>query len=466
MTDNRAIESLKDSITESVWRKDLSLPQDLPSLVGEQAADLVVVGAGFTGLWTAILAKEIDPSCDVAIIEAHDIGFGASSRNGGFISESLTHGLAHGLSLWPKEMSQLLDFGRTNFSEIQEFVLTENIDAELVACGKTAVATRTHEVAALRQSVELHNAWGEKAEFLSREEIQADVHSPTFLAGMRLHTGSGLMNPAKLLSGLTQSARNRGVGFYVNSPVTELNDSNERVLLTTANGSIRAQHVVLATNAFTPLKSSIKHRVMPIFDHVLATQPLTAAQLDSIGWKQGQGLTDSGNQFHYFRKTADGRILWGGYDANYYYGNDTRPIRETRPASHQLLARQFMETFPSLEDINFEYKWAGLIDSTSRFTPFYDVSGTGRVGTVVGFTGLGVGSSRFGAKVILDLLWKRDTDIVKLEMVRRKPFPFPPEPARYPVVAFTRWSLTREDATGKRGLWLRLLDLFGVGFNS
>jgi glycine/D-amino acid oxidase-like deaminating enzyme len=125
-----------------------------------------------------------------------------------------------------------------------------------------------------------------------------------------------------------------------------------------------------------------------------------------------------------------------------------------------------METFPSLEDINFEYKWAGLIDSTSRFTPFYDVSGTGRVGTVVGFTGLGVGSSRFGAKVILDLLWKRDTDIVKLEMVRRKPFPFPPEPARYPVVAFTRWSLTREDATGKRGLWLRLLDLFGVGFNS
>jgi glycine/D-amino acid oxidase-like deaminating enzyme len=466
MTNNRAIESLKDSITESVWQRDLNLPQDLPQLIGEQSADLVIVGAGFTGLWTAILAKDINPACDVVIIDAHDIGYGASSRNGGFISESLTHGLAHGLSLWPKEMQQLLEYGRTNFAEIQEFVRSENIDAELVACGKTAVATRPHEVDALKASVELHNAWGETAEFLTRDEMKSDVHSPTFLAGMRVHTGGGLMNPAKLLSGLTRSALRRGIRIYVNSPVNNLNDSAQKVRVESKAGSLSAQHVVLATNAFTPLKNSIKHRVMPIFDHVLATQPLTAAQLDSIGWKQGQGLTDSGNQFHYFRKTADGRILWGGYDANYYYGNDTRPIRETRPASHELLATQFVETFPTLEGINFEYKWAGLIDSTSRFTPFYDVSRTGRVGTVVGFTGLGVGSSRFGAKVILDLLWKRDTDLVNLEMVRRKPFPIPPEPVRYPVVAFTRWSLTREDKTGKRGLWLRLLDFFGVGFNS
>ena len=465
MNKNRANEAIADSITESVWQKDLALPT-LPSLAGQQSADLVIVGAGFTGLWTAILAKEINPQCDVVIIEAKSVGFGASTRNGGFISESLTHGLSHGLSLWPKEMPNLLELGRTNFNEIQNFLNQEGIDAELVACGKTAVATRDHEVETLKKTVSLHKQWGEDATYLDRDQVQADIHSPTFLAGMRLTTGSGLMNPAKLINGLTQSALKRGVRFFIESPVTELTDTAAGVTLKTERGSLSAKHAVLATNAFTPLKQSIKFRVMPIFDHVLATQSLTPAQLESIGWNDSQGVTDSGNQFHYYRKTADGRILWGGYDANYYYGNDTREIRETRPASHQLLAQQFMETFPSLEDVKFEYKWAGLIDSTSRFTPFYDVSRTGRVGTVVGFTGLGVGSSRFGAKVILDLLWKRDTDIVRLDMVRSKPFPIPPEPIRYPVVVFTRWNLIREDKTGKRGLWLRLLDFFGVGFNS
>jgi glycine/D-amino acid oxidase-like deaminating enzyme len=283
---------------------------------------------------------------------------------------------------------------------------------------------------------------------------------------MRLRTGSGLVNPAKLVNALARAALNSGVQIYTQTPVTSLKESASTVHLTTPLGQLSAQRVVLATNAFTPLRSSIKHRVMPIFDHVLATRVLTEAELRSVGWSENQGVTDSGNQFHYYRKTADNRILWGGYDANYYFGNDTSPAREQRRSSHELLARQFFDTFPTLADVTFDYAWAGLIDSTSRFTPFYELSRSGRVGTVVGFTGLGVGSSRFGAKVILDLLWNRETALTRLEMVRKKPVPVPPEPLRYPIIAFTRAMLTREDRTGKRGLYLKLLDLFGVGFNS
>ncbi len=450
-----------------MWRRDLDANAiHHEPLRGDSTVDLAIVGGGFTGLWTAILAREQHPEISIALIEARDLGYGASARNGGFISESLTHGIAHGVAMWPEELPLLLELGRLNFKEIQDFLAAAGEDVELVACGKTAVATRAHEVESLRAAHELHLEWGEDSTLLSADEVRADINSPTYLAGMRLRTGSGLVNPAKLVNALARAAIKGGIQIYTQTPVTSLRELTSTVHLTTPLGQLSAQRVVLATNAFTPLRSSIKHRVMPIFDHVLATRILTEDELSSLGWPENQGVTDSGNQFHYYRKTADNRILWGGYDANYYFGNDTSPAREQRRSSHELLARQFFDTFPTLSDVTFEYAWAGLIDSTSRFTPFYELSRSGRVGTVVGFTGLGVGSSRFGAKVILDLLWNRDTALTRLEMVRKKPIPVPPEPLRFPIIAFTRAMLTREDRTGKRGLYLKLLDLFGVGFNS
>ncbi len=205
---------------------------------------------------------------------------------------------------------------------------------------------------------------------------------------------------------------------------------------------------------------------MPIFDHVLVTEPLNESQRSAIGWTERQGLTDIGNQFHYVRPTPDGRILWGGYDANYYRGNRTDEVLEDRMASYELLAQQFQSTFPALEGIRFTHRWAGLIDSTSRFTPAFGTAMDGRVAYVVGFTGLGTAMSRFGARTALDLLAGDDTERTRLTLVRRKPVPFPPEPLRDPLVQFTRRALAREDATGRRGAWLRTLDRFGLGFNS
>ena len=193
-----------------------------------------------------------------------------------------------------------------------------------------------------------------------------------------------------------------------------------------------------------------------------AVRPSSSAR---IGWEGREGLADAGNQFHYYRRTLDDRVLFGGYDANYHFPGRIDPRLEQSP-SHDLLARHFLEIFPQLEGVRFTHRWAGVIDTTSRFTPVFGTALGGRLAYAVGYTGLGVASTRFGARVALDLVDGRDTEVTRLGMVRRKPVPFPPEPIRWAAVRATRASLAAEDRTGKRNLWLRGLDAAGIGFDS
>ena len=434
-------------------------------VAGESRADLVVVGAGLTGLWAAIHAAEEQPGRTVVLLEASHVAAGASGRNGGFVSASLTHGLAHGEATWPSELPQLLRVGHENLREIDEFLAKEKVDAELRICGKTMVATRPHEVAGLRSMHALHQRHGESSTYLSAAEVRADVDSPTYLAGLWTPAG-GLVDPVALTTGLREVALRKGVVLHEGSPVRRLHREGSYVLCQTPLGSIRADQVLLATNAFPPLLRRIRNFVLPVWDHVVATEPLTAEQLGRIGWSRNQGLTDAGNQFHYYRRTADDRIVWGGYDAIYYFGNGTDAGREQRDASHRLLAQQFYATFPQLQDVRMSHRWAGIIDTTSRFTPLFGTAAGGRVAYSVGYTGLGVAASRFGARVALDLLAGRETERTELSMVRRRPVPFPPEPLRWAAVQATRRALAREDDRGRRGIMLRVMDRFGIGFNS
>ncbi len=461
-----ANDALSDAAPIPFWTDRPDAPPACSPLIGQISADLVIIGGGLTGLWAAISAREADPSRSVVLLEAKSIAFGASGRNGGFISESLTHGIAHGLAIWPAELETLLRMGRENLADIAKFVEAERIDAGLRLCGKTAVATKPHQVDQLRQSTKLHQRFGEDALFLDGEQVRADVDSPTYLAGMRLRSGSGLLDPAMMCWGLKRAALTRGVLIHEGTEVTGVKISGSGLAVRTPLGAVRARQVLLATNAYPPLLRRLRSWVLPIYDHVLVTEPLSSNQLTDIGWLENQGMTDSGNQFHYYRRTPDDRILWGGYDAVYYFGNKTSAAREQRDRSHQLLANQFFDTFPQLRGLRFTHRWAGLIDSTSRFTPLIGTALDGRMAYSVGYTGLGVAASRFGALTALDLLAARSTERTRLTLVQKKPMRFPPEPLRYPTVQFTRAALAREDRTGKRGRWLRALDRFGVGFNS
>lgn len=459
-------DALNDAEPRPYWTDGPGAPTPCEPLTGRATCDVLVIGGGFTGLWAAIEARISDPSADVLLVEGHEIAFGASGRNGGFISESLTHGLAHGLGLWPEQLPELLRLGRENLSEIVGFVETEGIDADLRMCGKTTVATRPHHLATLEAARELNERFGESVELLDETAMRADVDSPTYLGGLRYRTGGGLVDPAALCWGLKDSAQTRGVRIHEATAVRSMRRTKTGVEVSTGAGSIDARKVVIATNAYRPLLRRLRRRILPVYDHVLVTEPLTPHQLESIGWRDGQGLTDVGNQFHYYRRTRDDRILWGGYDAIYYFGNRTDAAREQRESSHRLLARQFFDTFPQLEGVRFTHRWAGLIDSTSRFTPVFGTALGGSVAYSVGFTGLGVAASRFGARTALDLLAGTATERTRLDLVSRKPVPFPPEPFRYPIVQATRSALAREDDSGRRGAYLRMLDRFGIGFNS
>ena len=184
-----------------------------------------------------------------------------------------------------------------------------------------------------------------------------------------------------------------------------------------------------------------------------------------IGWEGRQGLADLGNQFHYYRLTADNRILWGGYDVIYHFGNRIRAEQDQRLATHAALAEQFFTTFPQLEGLRFTHRWGGVIDTCSRFTTFWGRAYRDRLAYAVGYTGLGVGASRFGARVMLDLLDGTDNERTRLTMVRTKPIPFPPEPFRYGGIQLTRWSIDHADRNGgNRNLWLRTPRQDGTGF--
>ncbi len=427
------------------------------SLVGAHQYDLAIVGGGFLGLWTAVRAKERQPELSVCVIEANRIGWAASGRNGGFAEASLTHGEENGKRRWPDELDTLDRLGLENLDGIEETVSRYGMDVEFERTGTLAVAVEPHQVEWIS---------GEQG-FLTTEEVRAEVASPTYLAGQWEKESTALVHPAKLVLELGRVAEDLGVTIFERSAVRDIRGPQSTPTVVAERGSVSATKVVLATNAFPSLLRRNRLMTVPVYDYVLVTEPLSAEQLASIGWKNRQGLADLGNQFHYYRLTADNRILFGGYDAIYFPGGKIRAEYENRPASHRRLANHFFATFPQLEGLRFTHKWAGVIDSSSRFCAFFGTARGDSVAYALGFTGLGVAATRFAADVCLDVLSGEPTERTELQMVRERPLPFPPEPAATIGVQATRWSMNRADHNeGKRNLLLKTLDAVGMGFES
>ena len=449
------------------WLEDPARPEPRPPLHGTERADLVVVGGGYTGLWTALRSKERYPDRDVVLVEAGDCGDQASGRNGGFASASLTHGFGNGTARWPEELSELDRIGAQNVAAIGETIDRYGIDCGWEETGELMVASAPHQVKELAGLCEEMRSAGHDPELLDEAGVRAQVASPTYLSGIWDRRGTAMVEPARLAWGLRDACLDAGVRIYERSPVTGLGRDGAAMLARTSTGEVRAGRVALATNAFPPLLRRLRLMSVPVYDYVLMTEPLTAEQLSSIGWQNRQGVGDAANQFHYYRLTRDNRVLWGGYDAVYYYGSRIRHELEQSEVTHGLLAEHFFATFPQLRGVRFTHRWGGVIDTCTQFAAFFGTAYDGRVGYALGYTGLGVAATRFGADVMLDLLHGEDTERTRLRMVREKPLPFPPEPARYAGVQLTRWAMSHADTHGgRRNLWLRAMDRLGLGFDS
>lgn len=457
-TDTSVEKSLQDAEPVAFWLDTPHRPAARPPLEGSTETDLAVIGGGYTGLWTALLAKERDPGRDVVLVEGRRVGWAASGRNGGFCSSSLTHGEANGRSRYPDEYDTLDRLGLDNLAGIEATVQRYGIDCDFRRSGELAVATEPWQVEELGE---------EAGQLLDRDAVRAQLDSPSYLAGRWTTEGTALVDPARLAWGLAQAAEALGVRIVEHTPAEGLAREGAGVRVDLGAGTLRAARVALGTNAFPSLLRRTRLHTVPVYDYVLMTEPLTSAQMASIGWANRQGVSDSGNQFHYYRLTADDRILWGGYDAIYHYGRHVRADYDQRPASFRLLAEQFFATFPQLRDLRFTHRWGGAIDTCTRFFAFYGTALSGRVAYATGYTGLGVGASRFAGQVLLDLLSGEDTERTRLRAVQERPLPFPPEPLAFAGIELTRRSLARADERGgRRNAWLRTLDRLGLGFDS
>ncbi len=360
------LDAIADADPSPYWYDDANEPDSNPTLVRTESCDLCIVGGGYTGLWTAVIAKERDPNRDIVLIEAREVGSAASGRNGGFMESSLTHGVANGRSRFADELPLLEELGLHNLDEIEAAIHRYGIDCDYERTGVIDVSTTAHPpsyLEELRDEYQQLRALGQKVEWLDGAAMRAQVDSPTYTGGLWRKDRAALVDPARLVWGLKAVAASLGVRIYEDSKATGMEKDGVGVLVDTPLGRVRAAKVALATNAFKPLLSRLGHYIVPVYDYCLVTEPLPAARLASLGWASRQGLSDIPNQFHYYRLTADNRILWGGYDTIYFWRGKVNSELESRPESWAKLSRHFFETFPQLEGLKFTHVWGGVIDT-------------------------------------------------------------------------------------------------------
>ena len=456
-----------DAAPRSFWLDDLAPRDPEPRLEDAVEADLCIVGGGFTGLWAALHAVRRDPGRRVVVVEAGRCGEGASGRNGGFLDASLTHGLGNGLARFPEEMATLTRLGAANFAGLKADLARLEIDADWEEPGYLTVALEEHQLAELEQEAATVRDHGGRVELLNGAATRAAVDSPTYLGALWTRDGAALVHPGRLVDGLRRAAVAAGVTVYEHSPVHGLAQAGAGVRVSAGDGTVTCRGALLGTSAYPPLVGAMGRYIAPVYDYALMTEPLGPERMASIGWRERQGLADMGNQFHYYRLSSDNRILFGGYDAVYRYGGPVAGHLDVHDRTFGRLSQHFFTTFPQLRGARFTHRWGGAIDTCSRFSVFFGSALSGRVVWAAGYTGLGVGATRWGAEVALDLLDGRDTEATRLRFVRTRPVPFPPEPLRSAVIQLTRNRLAAADRRqGRRGLWLGTLDRLGLGFDS
>jgi len=429
---------------------------------------VVVVGAGLTGLWTALFLKQLQPDAGVAIVEQEFAAYGASGRNGGMLSETVDHSHALAIAHFGRhEAAVLARIGEQNVAELTAFLAGRGIQCDYEPNGRLMAALTPGQLEDAHRSVEIARQLGLTSfRQLDRDEMQAELHSPLYQGGVAV-SGGGILDPVKLVDGLRREAQRQGVQVYEKSPVDQLVPDGAGIAVVTRRGRIRAEKAVLATSAYThQLLPRITHRFIPLYDYVMVSVPLTPAQWQEIGWTKHQGVTDGRTFFNYYRPTADGRVLWGTSEAAYYSGNRVSPACDHSRFHYQSLQDSWGRHFPALAELEWEYAWGGAICSTTRMTPFFGTALGGRVHYGLGYTGHGLGTTRLAGRILAHQALGRPSELLQLSLVRKLPFPYPPEPVRsWAVNAVTR-GLRRVDAGERPNLLLRVLERMGIGFSS
>ncbi len=456
-------------IERACYWLDRTRPAPRPALLGTRRADVVIVGAGYTGLWTAIHLLAADPSLGVTIIDQGSVAWGASGRNGGILSDTIDH--SHALAIahfGEEEAARLATLGRENVAAMIAFLDENDVDCDLERTGMLTTALSERHVEQLEASLECARSLGVMDwRLLGKDEMRAEIQS-TLYQGALFNPAGCILDPVKLADGLARVATERGTAIYERSPVVAIESADGGVRVRTRDGGeVVAQRCVLATSAYTHrLLPRVTFRFIPLFDYARMSEPLTAAQRDAIGWRNRQGVNDTRTFFNYYRLTADDRILWATSEAMYYPPNRVDDACEHSARHYEQLRASFDEHFPELREVALPYAWGGAICATTRFTPFFGHAMGGRVLYGLGFTGHGIGTTHLAGRILAHLARGTRSSLLDLRLVRERPFPYPPEPLRRWAVGAVTRALRRVDADHAPSPLLRVLDAMGIGLSS
>ena len=400
-----------------------------PALQGDLEVDVAIVGGGFTGLATAWFLKRDEPGLRVALLEGEVVGFGASGRNGGF--NMTLFGLTLGITA--------LRFGKARAREahhymeravdtLRNLVRDLRLDCDYEHPGFLRVATSESYRKRILHEIELAHRLGlQGIEWIDAARLGSEVRSPLYL-GAWWEPRCGILNPAKLAWAWKDVIEPTGVRIFERTPVRALRREGGRLRLETPGGTVRADKVVLATNAWSHFFPQLRRKQVPVWTHIVLTEPLTEAQLREIGWARRQGIEDARDLVHYYRLTADNRLLMGGRDVSPPRGDDMD--RDLNQAIFAGLERDVVEIFPALRGIRFTDRWGGPVSVPVDMAPALGYAGDRNVIYSLGCVGHGVSLSHLNGRTVADLVLERKTDLTEVFFVNRRTIPWPPEPLR------------------------------------
>ncbi len=423
-----------------------------PSLQGRVEVDVAIVGGGFLGLWTAYEIASLSPSASVAVLEGDEVAHGASGRNGGFAMTLLDMSLSHLVRNHGEEAAkQAHDAVAQAVHEIGEITRKEGIDCDFHLGGLLVVATNPGQQRRVEHDLEAAKRLGlERIRRLSAQEVRAEVDSPTYRMALE-EQDCAVVHPAKLARGLARAVESDKVVIYEATPVETITPSGSSVILGTPEGSVKAASVALCTNAWASRLPYFARKIVPLYTYVILTEPLGPDQLDRIGWRKRQGIEDKRNYVHYYRLTADDRILWGGTDGVIYRDLGIRPRYDRNEEIFWKLERTFRKTFPQLADVRFTHRWGGPVAMTPTFVPIYGKFPDSPVYYGLGCNGHGVAPARLGGKILADLIVGNDRGLSDLFFVNAKELEFPPNLLAWLGAELTRRALLKQDAAMDAG---------------
>jgi glycine/D-amino acid oxidase-like deaminating enzyme len=442
---------MRDYSSYSFWLEDLGEPlTPRPALKSSTDVDVAILGAGYSGLWTAYYLLRQEPALRIAVVDKEIAGFGASGRNGGWCSPNfpVTAGALE-KRFGAEAARTLLLTMRASVDEVGRVCAEEKIDARFHKGGVLTLARGRHQLSAIRSSYAAYErlGLGDRYQVLSATEAAERIRVTDVHGGLYTPDGASL-HPARLVRGLARAVEARGGVIYEQTPVTGFKAGS----LITRAGELRAKRAIVgAGEAYLTRLPRLHRALLPVYSLISLTEPLTAGQWSQIGWRMGESVSSTRNTVVYLTKTSDGRILFGSRGAPYVFGSKITDQQDTHEATVKMIQRSLVEWFPSLAGIRFTHAWGGPVGMPRDWMPAVRFDASSRIGSIMGYTGQGVSTSNLCGRLLAGLITNRATGLERLPPAQRRSPNWEMEPLRWLVVRYMQGAFLRIDEAAEAG---------------